>query len=95
MREGDTPAGREARRLARSTPDLYRIVSQLAEKHVEFKMLDDPAIDTSSRTGKLPYPGGGSIQSCRPSELDARNGIAAWAEVGNYRVTGAISCAKQ
>ena len=40
-------------RLARSTSDLYRIVSQLAEKGVEFKVLDDPAIDTSSRTGKL------------------------------------------
>ena len=40
-------------RLARSTSDLYRIVSRLAEKGVEFKVLDDPAIDTSSRTGKL------------------------------------------
>jgi len=40
-------------RLARSTSDLYRIVSELAEKGVEFKVLDDPAIDTSSRTGKL------------------------------------------
>lgn len=40
-------------RLARSTSDLYRIISQLAEKGVEFKVLDDPAIDTSSRTGKL------------------------------------------
>jgi DNA invertase Pin-like site-specific DNA recombinase len=40
-------------RLARSTSDLYRIISQLAEKGVEFRVLDDPAIDTSSRTGKL------------------------------------------
>jgi len=40
-------------RLARSTSDLYRIVSQLAEKGVEFKVLDDPSIDTGSRTGKL------------------------------------------
>jgi Resolvase, N terminal domain len=40
-------------RLARSTSDLYRVVSQLAEKDVQFKVLDDPAIATSSHTGKL------------------------------------------
>jgi DNA invertase Pin-like site-specific DNA recombinase len=40
-------------RLARSTFDLYRIVSLLAEKGVSFKVVDDPSIDTSSRTGKL------------------------------------------
>jgi DNA invertase Pin-like site-specific DNA recombinase len=39
--------------LARSTPDLYRIVSQLNERNVAFKVLDDPSIDTASRTGKL------------------------------------------
>jgi DNA invertase Pin-like site-specific DNA recombinase len=40
-------------RLARSTSDLYRIVSELAEKEVAFKVTDDPTIDTTSRTGKL------------------------------------------
>ena len=40
-------------RLARSTPDLYRIISDLAERGVAFKVIDDPSIDTSSRTGKL------------------------------------------
>jgi len=40
-------------RLARSTSDLYRIVSTLAEKGVTFKVIDDPNIDTTSRTGKL------------------------------------------
>lgn len=40
-------------RLARSTSDLYRIVSHLAEKNVAFKVIDDSSIDTSSRTGKL------------------------------------------
>ena len=40
-------------RLARSTSDLYRIISQLAEKGVAFKVLDDSSIDTTSRTGKL------------------------------------------
>ena len=40
-------------RLARSTSDLYRIVFELGEKGVSFKVLDDPSIDTTSRTGKL------------------------------------------
>ena len=40
-------------RLARSTSDLYRIVSLLAEKSVAFRVVDDPSIDTTSRTGKL------------------------------------------
>jgi len=53
LREGDTLLVTKLDRLARSTSDLYRIVSHLAEKGVEFKVIDDPAIDTSSRTGKL------------------------------------------
>jgi DNA invertase Pin-like site-specific DNA recombinase len=40
-------------RLARSTSDLYRIISLLTEKGVAFKVTDDPSIDTTSRTGKL------------------------------------------
>jgi len=40
-------------RLARSTSDLYRIISELSEKGVAFKVTDDPNIDTTSRTGKL------------------------------------------
>jgi DNA invertase Pin-like site-specific DNA recombinase len=53
LREGDTLLVSKIDRLARSTSDLYRIVSQLAEKGVSFKVIDDPSIDTSSRTGKL------------------------------------------
>ena len=53
LREGDTLLVTKIDRLARSTSDLYRIVSQLADKRVGFKVLDDPSIDTSSRTGKL------------------------------------------
>ena len=50
LREGDTLL---VTRLARTTSDLYRIVSLVAEKGVAFKVLDDPSIDTTSRTGKL------------------------------------------
>lgn len=53
LREGDTLLVAKIDRLARSTSDLYRIVSELAEKGVSFKVIDDPSIDTTSRTGKL------------------------------------------
>ena len=53
LREGDTLLVTKIDRLARSTSDLYRIVSELAEKGVAFKVVDDPTIDTTSRTGKL------------------------------------------
>jgi DNA invertase Pin-like site-specific DNA recombinase len=50
---GDTLLVTKLDRLARSTPDLYRIVSQLTEWGVVFKVVDDPSIDTSTHTGKL------------------------------------------
>jgi DNA invertase Pin-like site-specific DNA recombinase len=53
VREGDTLLVTKLDRLARSTADLYKIVSALAEKGVAFKVLDDPTVDTSTRTGKL------------------------------------------
>jgi DNA invertase Pin-like site-specific DNA recombinase len=53
LREDDTLLVTKIDRLARSTSDLYRIISTLTEKGVSFRVIDDPAIDTSSRTGKL------------------------------------------
>ncbi len=53
LREGDTLLVTKIDRLARSTSDLYRIISTLTDKDVSFRVIDDPAIDTSSRTGKL------------------------------------------
>ena len=53
LRDGDTLLVTKLDRLARSTPDLYRIVSQLTERGIAFKVIDDPSIDTTSRTGKL------------------------------------------
>ena len=53
LRESDTLLVTKIDRLARSTSDLYRIVSNLNEKGVAFKVTDDPTIDTTSRTGKL------------------------------------------
>jgi DNA invertase Pin-like site-specific DNA recombinase len=53
VREGDTLVVTKLDRLARSTADLYRIVTTLQQKGVSFRVLDDPTVDTSSRTGKL------------------------------------------
>src|SRR5215813_7935243 len=53
LRDGDTLLVTKLDRLARSTPDLYRIVSELVQRGVAFKVVDDPSIDTSTRTGKL------------------------------------------
>ncbi|WP_281413688.1 recombinase family protein [Rhizobium sp. BK313] len=52
-REGDTLLVTKLDRLARSTADLYAIVTMLENKGVAFKVLDDAAVDTTSRTGKL------------------------------------------
>jgi DNA invertase Pin-like site-specific DNA recombinase len=52
LREGDTLLVTKIDRLARSTSDLYRIVTELAEKGVAFKVTDDPTIDTTSHTAQ-------------------------------------------
>lgn len=53
VREGDTLIVTKLDRLARSTADLYKIVTELSDKGVGFKVLDDQAVDTTTRTGKL------------------------------------------
>ena len=53
LREGDSLLVTKIDRLARSTSDLYWIISQFADKGVAFRVLDDPSMDTTSRTGKL------------------------------------------
>jgi len=56
-------------RLARSTSNLYRIVSELTQRGVEFKVLDDPSIDTGSPAGKLVMckPRGRTVRRSRKS----------------------------
>lgn len=53
VREGDTLIVTKLDRLARSAADLYAIVTMLEGKGVAFKVLDDTAVDTTNRTGKL------------------------------------------
>ncbi|MBG1230897.1 helix-turn-helix domain-containing protein [Aestuariivirga litoralis] len=42
-------------RLARSASHLHQIVEELTAKGVGFKVLDDAALDTTTRTGKLVF----------------------------------------
>lgn len=53
VREGDVLVVTKLDRLARSTADLYKIITGLEAKRVAFKVLDDAAVDTTTRTGKL------------------------------------------
>jgi len=39
--------------LARSASELFSIISELGSKDVGFRVLDDGAVDTTTRTGKL------------------------------------------
>lgn len=53
VRDGDTLVVTKLDRLARSTSDLHRIVDGLTRKGVGFKVLDESAVDTTTRTGKF------------------------------------------
>jgi DNA invertase Pin-like site-specific DNA recombinase len=55
LREGDTLVITKLDRLARSTSHLHQIVEGLIEKGVGFKVLDDPTLNTTTRTGKLVF----------------------------------------
>lgn len=55
LREGDTLLITKLDRLARSTSHLHQIVEGLNGKGVGFKVLDDPTLDTTTRTGKLVF----------------------------------------
>jgi DNA invertase Pin-like site-specific DNA recombinase len=55
LREGDTLIITKLDRLARSTSHLHQIVEGLIEKEVGFKVLDDPTLDTTTRTGRLVF----------------------------------------
>lgn len=52
---GDTLIVTKLDRLARSTVHLHQIVEELNAKGADFKVLDDPTLDTTTRTGKLVF----------------------------------------
>lgn len=55
VREGDTLIITKLDRLARSAAHLHQILEMLDKKGVGFKVLDDAALDTTTRTGKLMF----------------------------------------
>jgi DNA invertase Pin-like site-specific DNA recombinase len=55
VREGDVLLVTKLDRLARSASHLHQIVEQLDAKDVGFRVLDDPSLDTTTRTGKLVF----------------------------------------
>lgn len=55
VREGDVLIVTKLDRLARSASHLHQIVETLNAKGVGFRVLDDPSLDTTTRTGKLVF----------------------------------------
>ena len=55
VREGDVLLVTKLDRLARSASHLHKIVEDLDGKGVGFRVLDDPTLDTTTRTGKLVF----------------------------------------
>jgi DNA invertase Pin-like site-specific DNA recombinase len=55
VREGDVLLVAKLDRLARSASHLHQIVEALNEKGVGFRVLDDPSLDTTTRTGNLVF----------------------------------------
>ena len=55
VREGDVLIVTKLDRLARSASHLHQIVEALNEKGVGFRVVDDPSLDTTTRTGKLVF----------------------------------------
>ena len=53
VREGDTLLVTKIDRIARSAADFHAILSRLTERGVAFRALDDPDVDTTTRSGKL------------------------------------------
>lgn len=55
LRKGDTLLITKIDRLARSTTDLHRIVSDFTQSGVSFKVIDQEDIDTTTGSGKLMF----------------------------------------
>jgi len=53
LRKGDILIVTKLDRLARSVLDLHTIARRLEEKGVDLRVLDQPELDTTSKTGKL------------------------------------------
>lgn len=72
VREGDVFIITKLDRLARSMGDLWKIIQQLNEKGVAFKVLDQESIDTTTSQGKLMLNILGSIAEFERDLINAR-----------------------
>lgn len=87
VREGDVLVVTRLDRLARSMIDLRQIVDGLAAKHVDFRVLQQGAIDTTRSDGRLML---NILASFAEFEADIRkerqaDGIAKAKEAGKYK----------
>lgn len=72
VRKGDVFVITKLDRLARSMGDLWKIIQQLNEKGVAFKVLDQEGIDTTTSQGKLMLNILGSIAEFERDLINAR-----------------------
>lgn len=87
VREGDTLLVTRLDRLARSGADLYSLVERLSAKGVQFRCLQQGAVDTSTSMGKLVL---GILGAVAEFEADIRkerqkDGIEKAKEKGVYK----------
>ena len=63
VRDGDTLIITKLDRLARNTMHLHAIAEELERKHVDFIVIDQPQIDTTSSMGRLLFSVLGAVAS--------------------------------
>ena len=63
VREGDTLIITKLDRLARNTMHLHAIAEELEREHVDFIVVDQPQIDTTSSMGRLLFSVLGAVAS--------------------------------
>ena len=63
VREGDTLIITKLDRLARNTMHLHAIAEELERKHVDFIVIDQPQMDTTSSMGRLLFSVLGAVAS--------------------------------
>jgi DNA invertase Pin-like site-specific DNA recombinase len=74
LSEGDVLLVTKLDRLARSTRDLLNVLAMISDKGAGFKVLDNPAMDTTNIHGKLLVSVLGAIAEFERSLIVARTG---------------------
>lgn len=87
VREGDTVIVESISRFGRSLTDLLNLIDRLNEKGVQFRLLKEGDIDTTTPTGKLVYSIFSSLSEFEKDTIRQRQaeGIALAKERGAYK----------